>query len=121
MDPLITTFNAKRAPGYRISLFLTPTINTVTGNNNLLARMSETPKDHPGQPVNLLAQEIRNQIGHITLSIEMLDSLIENNEMKTYLDVITRSSIRINHLLNTFLLCQQMKDVEIEKSPDILD
>jgi signal transduction histidine kinase len=56
---------------------------------------------------SLLAHEVRNPLTSIDLSIEMLLSGIKDDERKTYLDIIMRSSIRINDLLNELIKCQK--------------
>jgi signal transduction histidine kinase len=56
---------------------------------------------------SLLAHEVRNPLTNIDLSIKMLLSGIKEGERKTYLDIIMRSSIRINDLLNELIKCQK--------------
>jgi signal transduction histidine kinase len=50
-----------------------------------------------------LAHEVRNPLTNINLSIEMLRSAIKDSELKIYVDIIMRSSMRINHLINELL------------------
>jgi signal transduction histidine kinase len=54
-----------------------------------------------------LVHEISIPLSHIKLSTEMLESMINDTELKIYLDVISRNSIRINNLLNQFLINKQ--------------
>jgi signal transduction histidine kinase len=56
---------------------------------------------------SMLAHEVRNPLTSIDLSIAMLLSGIKDEERKDYLDVIMRSSIRINDLINELIKCQK--------------
>jgi signal transduction histidine kinase len=55
-----------------------------------------------------LAHEVRNPLTNINLSIDMLNSVITDNELKIYVDIISRSSKRINHLINELILHQEI-------------
>jgi signal transduction histidine kinase len=59
-----------------------------------------------------LAHEVRNPLTNINLSIDMLNSAITDMELKVYVDIITRSSKRINHLINELLLYQEIEEPE---------
>jgi signal transduction histidine kinase len=63
----------------------------------------------------VLAHEVRNPLTNITLSIEMLESAINDQELKIYLDIIKRNSIRINDLINEFFKSQQTDKMPAEK------
>jgi signal transduction histidine kinase len=70
-----------------------------------------------------LAHEVRNPLTNINLSVKLLESAIKDDELKSYLDIITRSSIRINNLIKEFLN-QQLPDkilVEKESIQQLLD
>ena len=58
------------------------------------------------QFASALAHEIRNPLTNINLSAKILDSAIKDENLKVYLDIIMRSSIRINDLLKEFLKYQ---------------
>lgn len=73
-------------------------------NNSFLPHVAVIVKDRPGQVAYALTQEIRNPLGHINLSVEMLQSIVKDNDLKMYLDVIMRNSIRIENLMHEFLL-----------------
>jgi signal transduction histidine kinase len=62
-----------------------------------------------------LAHEVRNPLTNINLSIDMLNSAITDNEPKIYLDIINRSSMRINHLINELLRYQEIEESETSK------
>jgi signal transduction histidine kinase len=94
----------KAAPDYHPSFIFLSYRNIVADNKDIFTPLKPVIlKDDPSQLVCLLAQEIRNPLGHINLSVQMLESLIEDNDLKMYLDVITRNSIRINNLINKFI------------------
>jgi signal transduction histidine kinase len=59
-----------------------------------------------------LAHEVRNPLTNINLSIDMLHSGITNSELKIYLDIILRSSMRINYLINELLQYQEIEESE---------
>jgi len=64
------------------------------------------PGDDYGQIVSALAHEIRNPLTNINLSVDMLLAAAKGDEWKVYLDIISRNSTRINHLLKLFLQYQ---------------
>jgi len=59
---------------------------------------------------SLLAHEVRNPLTNIDLAMEYLLAGIKDEEHKTYMDIIMRSSMRINELMNELIKCQQEKD-----------
>ena len=56
----------------------------------------------------LLAREVRNPLTCIDLSIDMLKSSVTDTERKVYMEIITRSSKRINQLIKDLLACQEV-------------
>ena len=58
---------------------------------------------------SLLAHEVRNPLTNIDLAMEYLLKGIKDEEHKTYMDIIMRSSMRINELMNELIKCQQEK------------
>lgn len=62
-----------------------------------------------------LAHEIRGPLTNINLSTEMLEAEITNDNLKMFLDIIKRSSVRINNLINELLRYQQSDILEAEK------
>jgi nitrogen-specific signal transduction histidine kinase len=61
----------------------------------------------------ILAREVRNPLSNINLSAEMLESAIKDNELKIYLDIIMRSSMRINNLINQLLMSQESDEAQM--------
>jgi signal transduction histidine kinase len=57
-----------------------------------------------------LAHEVRNPLTNINLSIDMLNSATTDRELKVYLDIILRSSARINYLINELLQYQEIEE-----------
>lgn len=60
--------------------------------------------------LSALAHELRNPLTNIHLSTEMLESTIQEEEQKSYLDIINRSSNRINLLITDLLTYLQTSD-----------
>jgi hypothetical protein len=114
MNSPIITSKDKILSAYQPSIIFHSYINTDKDNNNIYPpRMPVILKDHSGQFAYVLAQEVRNLLGHINLSVEMLEPLLEDNDTKTYLGVIMRSSERINNLMNVFLTKQELDKVRV--------
>lgn len=76
---------------------------------------SGTAQKKPGQFNAALAHEIRNPLSTIKLAVEMLQSGITGDNQKIFLDIIMRSSVRINDLITDLLKCQQANEVQTEK------
>jgi signal transduction histidine kinase len=61
----------------------------------------------PAAFVTALAHEVRNPLTNINLAADMLAYAIKDDEPKLYLDIIRRSSARINHLICDLLKYQE--------------
>ncbi len=69
-----------------------------------------SPEDVLNQParfVTALAHEVRNPLTNINLAVDMLAYAVNDDEPKLYLDIIRRSSARINQLVFDLLKYQQ--------------
>ncbi len=66
-----------------------------------------------GRVVRTLAHEIRNPLTNINLSLEQIQSEVENNDLEAYFDIIKRNSKRINDLITDLL--HSSKPTEIKK------
>lgn len=106
----LPTISFKTAPDCQPTVKFHSYIKRARDNNDFLPRVAVILKDRPGQVAYALAQEIRNPLGHINLSVEMLESIVEDNDLKMYLEVIMRNSIRIENLMHEFLLVSQLAD-----------
>jgi len=78
-------------------------------------RAAKILKDLPAPFASALAHEVRNPLTNINLSIEMLESLIVDDELKIYLNIIKRSSLRINNLVADLLKYQQTDKLQAER------
>lgn len=67
------------------------------------------------QFISVLAHEVRNPLTNINLSIKMLESMVHDQNLKPYLDIITRSSVRINGLMNELIKYQQADEAPAHK------
>ena len=61
-------------------------------------------------PAFTLANEVRNPLTNINLSVEKLHSAITDTELRSYLDIITRGSAQIDLLIKDLL---NVQDVEV--------
>src|SRR5687767_7863766 len=116
MDLLTVSLNANTAFDYQ-PMNVGTFIEEVTDNKNHFTPWVATGiiKDQPSQFVSALTHEIRNPLANINLSVGILQSAIKDDELKTYLDIIIRSSIRINHLINDLLQYQKADEMLAEK------
>jgi signal transduction histidine kinase len=67
----------------------------------------------PSRFAPALAREVRNPLTSINLSIDMLRSSIMDSELKIFVDIIGRSSMRINHLVDELLKYQEIEGPEM--------
>lgn len=74
------------------------------GSHNVISFDSQ-----PTRFATALAREVRNPLTSINLSIDMLRSSIMDSELKVYVDIIGRSSMRINSLVDELLKYQEIK------------
>ena len=84
-----------------------------TYNNTVLDSVKKNKKDLT-QFTLAIAHEIRNPLTNIQLSVEMLQSIIEDDKLKIFLDIIRRSTTRINDLIVELLKYNQ-EEVKSEK------
>jgi signal transduction histidine kinase len=72
-------------------------------------------KKKPGEFVSALAHEVRNPLSNINLAVEMLKSLVSNDDQKTYLDIIKRGAGRINDLVTDLLTSFRSEEMQSGK------
>ena len=65
--------------------------------------------------VSVLAHELRNPLTNIMLTIHLLESKILDDNDRMYMDIIKRSSLRINDLVNDLLKGQQVDEIQGEQ------
>jgi len=116
MDPL-TNFSTPANSNYQSSVNFDAYPATDTGNNSSYISLAvpDTSKDPAIQFTSVLAHEVRNPLTNINLSVELLGAEIKNNDLKIYLAIIRRSSIRINDLINELVKYQEAEVVQAEK------
>jgi signal transduction histidine kinase len=74
-----------------------------------------TSYEDSSQFAAILIHEVRNPLTSINLSIEMLESVITDNDLKIYLGIIKRNSVKINNLITEIIKCQHTGIEVIEK------
>jgi signal transduction histidine kinase len=60
-----------------------------------------------------LAHEIRNPLTTINLAVDMLESAIEDEELKKYLNIIKRNSVRIDQSIHELLKYKEAEKVKV--------
>jgi len=65
--------------------------------------------------VSVLVHELRNPLTNIILTVQLLESKILDDNDRMYMDIIKRSSLKINELINDLLKGQQKQEIETEK------
>ena len=82
-----------------------------------------SPHRPPTAFVYALIHEIRNPVNNISLSVGLLKPLLKDNELNTYLDIIQRSTKRINDLISDLLKNQELWGMRLElySIHDLLD
>ena len=68
--------------------------------------------NQPARFVTALAHEVRNPLTNINLAVDMLAYAVKDDEPKLYLDIIRRSSARINYLICDLLKYQEKDRAE---------
>jgi signal transduction histidine kinase len=75
----------------------------------------EASKDNSARFTSALAHEVRNPLTNINLSVELLKAAIKDSELNMYVDIIMRSSTRINNLVNELLKYQETDEAKVHK------
>lgn len=89
-------------------------------NGDVLA-LPKTIQEKPAQSVFAVGCEVRNPLTIINLSIDILQSEIKDNCLKIYLDIIRRSSMRINDMINEILKLREADQKGSEKKFHLSD
>jgi signal transduction histidine kinase len=97
-------------PSIRKPLLPFPSYDTAMDNQaiNLSAPVGANRRSAPGRRAVALAREVRNPLTCINLSTDMLKSAVTDAERKVYIDLIAKSSKRINQLIKELLECQEV-------------
>ena len=74
----------------------------------------KTVQEKPGEIASFL-HEIRNPLSTISISAEMLKSIITDNDQKMLLDMVIRGSKRINDILTDIYISFQHDKIETDK------
>lgn len=85
-----------------------------SGNSNTVPVSVKKNKKDLTQFTPAIAHELRNPLTNIQLSVEMLQTVIKDDKLKTFLGIIMRSSVRINDLIVELLKYNQ-DEVQSEK------
>ena len=87
------------------------------------AESEEMSNDKRTNAAAVIAHEVRNPLTNINLATDLLSLVIQDADKTVYLDIIRRSSLRINELLNELLQKQVEEETITEENSihDLLD
>jgi signal transduction histidine kinase len=105
MKSLIVYPKADVTPGYRPFQHSNSDIRSANTNN--LSWTASENNDYPGPFIIALIHELRNPLTNIKLSVELLESAATDDKWQIFLDIIKRSTTRINDLVNDLLKSRQ--------------
>jgi signal transduction histidine kinase len=77
--------------------------------------VSTKSNNEPEKDLSALAHEVRNPLTNINLSLEVLKAALKDSDLKRYLDIIMRSSTRINDLIKQLLKSQLTDELREDK------
>jgi signal transduction histidine kinase len=97
-------------PSIRKRMLISPSYNSAMDDQtiNLSAPSNPDRRHLPRRRAAALAREVRNPLTCIDLSIDMLSSAVTDPELKMYIEMIMKSSKRINQLVKELLECQEV-------------
>src|ERR1044071_8483823 len=72
-------------------------------NANHISLPASKNKPAPSLFTYALAHELRNPLTNIKLSVDMLEAAVKDDKLKIFLGIITRSTIKMNDLINELL------------------
>lgn len=67
------------------------------------------------QQASAVVHEVRNPLNNINLSVQMLEAVLKDGDLKIYLDIIKRSSARINFLISELLKEEEPVEAQVGK------
>jgi signal transduction histidine kinase len=115
MPPYAVPFYSRNSAACPPSLNGDSEIMTSDDNHHEQSPTPVTSKQGAAHFTSALAHEMRNPLANINLSVKLLESAIKDDDLKVYLDIIMRSSGRINHLLKELLKYQPQDEVVVAK------
>ena len=71
--------------------------------------------EHSVPITSVIVHELRNPLSNIMLTVHLLETKILNDNDRTYLEIIKRSSVKMNDLINYLLKGQQEEEIQEEK------
>lgn len=79
-------------------------------------KTTQSAWNNPAVPlVSVLVHELRNPLTNIMLTVHLLESKILDDNDRMYMDIIKRSSTKINDLINDLLKGQDEQEIQMEE------
>ena len=106
MKPRIVSFTTKTVSSSLLSRDYSPYLNTVTNNNGDDGGENKIAKIPSVEFISGILHELRHPLTNINLSVEILETAITEEPLKTYLNIITRNAARLNDMINELIKYQ---------------
>lgn len=79
-------------------------------------RARQSAWNEPSVPItSVIVHELRNPLSNIMLTVHLLETKIVDDSDRTYLEIIKRSSVKMNDLINHLLKGHEEKEIQEEK------
>jgi signal transduction histidine kinase len=95
-------------PSVRNRLLISSSYNSAMDQQRMNLSTPLIQRRSPRLNAATVAREVRNPLTCIDLSIDMLNAAVTDPELKVYMEIIMRSSKRINQQIKELLECREV-------------
>lgn len=116
MKALAVYSGTRRIPFHDSFIDFASQVNSsIDNNNHYPARIVPAVSKTNHSQLVAMAHELRNPLTDINLSVAMLEAVLQDRDLKMYLDIIMRSSIKVSDLITEMLKWEQGDKLQEEQ------